>query len=60
MTEEQWRAAWVLCETAGDLDTQAQREYVRGATADAEVERYVLAILEELASEGSIYPPASD
>ncbi len=60
MTEEQWRAVWILCETAGDLDIQAQREYVQGATADAEVERQVLAVLEELGSEAAEYPPMPD
>lgn len=59
MTEEQWRAAWILCESAGDLDLDAQREYVRGATVDAEVERHVLAVFEELESEPS-YPPPPD
>ena len=59
MTDEQWRAAWILCETAGDLDGEAQRDYVRGATADAEVERRVIAVLEELESAPS-YPPAPD
>jgi serine/threonine protein kinase len=57
LTEEQWRAAWILCETAGDLDSEAQREYVRGATADAEVENRVLAVFEELESEP--VPPAT-
>ena len=56
MTEEQWRAAWILCETAGDLDSEAQREYVRGATVDGEVEHHVFAVFEELESEHS-YPP---
>ncbi|MDQ2777477.1 MAG: protein kinase [Acidobacteriota bacterium] len=59
MTEQQWRAAWVLCETAGNLDLQAQREYVRGATVDPEVERQVISVLEELAS-GPSFPPAPD
>ncbi|MBV8864047.1 MAG: serine/threonine protein kinase, partial [Acidobacteriaceae bacterium] len=59
MTDEQWRAAWILCETAGDLDCQAQREYVSGATIDAEVERRVLAVFEELET-GAVYPPAPD
>ncbi len=53
MTDEQWRAAWILCETAGDLDSEAKREYVRGATVDGEVERHVLALFEELESEPS-------
>ena len=59
MTEEQWRAAWILCETAGDLDPEAQREYVRGATVDGEVERHVIAVFDELESE-PFYPPAPD
>jgi hypothetical protein len=59
VTEEQWRAAWILCETAGDLDSDMQREYVRGATADLEVERHVLAVFEDLEGE-SFYPPAPD
>ena len=59
MTDEQWRAAWVLCETAGDLEGEAQRDYVRGATVDAEVERCVIAVFEQLESE-PFYPPASD
>ncbi len=59
MTQEQWRAAWILCETAGDLDSEAQREYVRGATVDGEVERQVIAIFEQLESE-PFYPPAPD
>ena len=59
MTDEQWRAAWILCETAGDLESEAQREYVRGATVDGEVERRVVAVFEELESEPS-YPPAPD
>jgi hypothetical protein len=48
VTEEQWRAAWILCETAGDLDSEAQREHVRGATVDFEVKRHVIAIFEAL------------
>ena len=59
MTDEQWRAAWVLCETAGDLDAQAQREYVRGATIDPDVEGRVIAILEEL-EDGQVYPALPD
>ncbi len=59
MTEEQWRAAWVLCEIAGDLEAEAQREYVRNATADPAVERQVIAILEELSS-GMEFPPMPD
>ena len=59
MTDEQWRAAWILCETAGDLDGEAQRDYVRGATVDAEVERRVIAVFEQLESE-PFYPPAPD
>ncbi|MDQ2773916.1 MAG: protein kinase, partial [Acidobacteriota bacterium] len=59
MTEEQWRAAWILCETGGDLELEPQREYVRGATVDAEVERRVLAVFEELESE-PFYPPPPD
>ncbi|MDQ2713140.1 MAG: serine/threonine-protein kinase, partial [Acidobacteriota bacterium] len=51
MTDEQWRAAWVLCEIAGDLDSETQREYVHGATVDPEVEGQVIAIFEELGSE---------
>ena len=59
MTEEQWRAAWVLSEIAGDLDREAQREFVTGATADAEVESEVIGLFEELESEPS-YPAAPD
>jgi hypothetical protein len=59
VTEEQWRAAWILCESAGDLDSDMQREYVRAATADLEVERHVLAVFEDLEGE-SFYPPAPD
>ncbi|MBV9441210.1 MAG: protein kinase, partial [Acidobacteriaceae bacterium] len=59
MTDEQWRAAWILCETAGDLDAEAQCEYVRGATIDPEVESRVLAVFEEL-QVGAAYPPAAD
>ena len=59
VTDEQWRAAWILCETAGDLDWEAQRDYVRGATVDGEVERRVIAVFQELESEPS-YPPAPD
>ncbi len=58
MTEEQWRATWILCETAADLDSEAQREYVSGATVDSEVERHVLAVFEELESEPFYEPPA--
>ncbi len=56
MTDEQWRAAWILCEIAGDLDSRTQREYVHGATVDPEVEGQVIAIFEELESEP--LPPA--
>ncbi|MBV8832812.1 MAG: serine/threonine-protein kinase, partial [Acidobacteriaceae bacterium] len=59
MTDEQWRAAWILCETAGDLDAEAQCEYVRGATIDPEVESRVLAVFEELQM-AAAYPPAAD
>ena len=59
MTDQQWRAAWILCETAGDLDPEAQRDYVRGATVDAEVERRVIAFFEELEGEPS-YPAGPD
>ena len=59
MTDEQWRAAWILCETAGDLDAQAQREYVSGATVDPEVENQVIAVFEELESE-PLAAPALD
>jgi len=59
LTEEQWRSAWILCETAGDLASEAQREYVRGATVDAEVESRVIAVFEELETEAA-YPPAPD
>ena len=59
MTEQQWQAVWVLCETAGDLDSETQREYLRGATVDAEVERHALAVFEELETDTS-YPPAPD
>ena len=59
MTDEQWRATWILCETAGDLDSQAQREYVNGATIDPEVESRVIAVFEELQL-GAVYPPAPD
>jgi serine/threonine protein kinase len=59
LTDGQWRAAWILCETAGDLDSDAQREYVRGATADVEVEGRVIAVFEELEM-GAAYPPAPD
>ncbi len=59
MTDQQWRAAWILCETAGDLDPEAQRDYVRGATVDAEVERRVIAVFEELEGEPS-YPAGPD
>jgi hypothetical protein len=59
LTEEQWRAAWVLCETAGDLESQAQREYVRGATVDPEVESRVIAVFEELETVAA-YPPTPD
>lgn len=59
MTPEQWRAAWILCETAGDLDFEAQCEYVRGATVDPEVERHVIAVFEQLEGEPS-YGPAPD
>ncbi len=59
MTDKQWRTTWVLCETAGDLDSQAQREYVRGATADSEVESQVIAVFEELESE-SHFPTVPD
>ena len=57
MTDEQWRAAWILCEIAGDLDSRTQREYVHGATVDPEVEGQVIAIFEELESEP--LPPAA-
>ncbi len=59
MTDEQWRAAWILCEIAGDLDSRTQREYVHGATVDPEVEGQVIAIFEELASE-PLLPAAPD
>jgi hypothetical protein len=59
LTDEQWRAAWILCETAGDLDEQAQREYVRGATIDPDVEGRVISILEEV-EDGQVYPPHPD
>ena len=59
MTDKQWRTTWVLCETAGDLDSQAQREYVRGATVDSEVESQVIAVFEELESE-SHFPTVPD
>ncbi len=59
MTDEQWRAAWILCETAGDLDSESQREYVRAATVDAEVEHRVIAVFEQLESE-PFYPPVPD
>ena len=59
MTDEQWRAAWILCETAGDLDAEAQREYVQGATIDPEVQGRVIAVFEELET-GGAYPPAPD
>ena len=57
MTDEQWRAAWILCERAGDLTLEEQGEYVRTATVDAEVESQVLAVFEELESEP--FEPAS-
>ena len=62
LTDEQWRAAWILCETAGDLDAQIQREYVRSATIDPDVEGRVLSILEELEEleDGQVYPPVPD
>ncbi len=59
MTDEQWRAAWILCEIAGDLDSQTQREYVHGATVDPEVEGRVIAIFEELESE-PLFPAMPD
>ena len=59
MTDEQWRAAWILCEIAGDLDSRTQREYVHGATVDPEVEGQVIAIFEELESE-PLLPAAPD
>ncbi len=48
MTQEQWRAAWILCETAANLDGEARAEYVRGATVDPGVECQVIAVFEEL------------
>ena len=59
MTEEQWRAAWILCETAGDLDAEAREEYVRGATVDPEVGNQVIAVFEELSS-GPDFPSPPD
>ncbi len=59
MTDEQWRAAWILCEIAGDLDSRTQREYVLGATVDPEVEGRVVAILEELEGE-PLFPAMPD
>ena len=51
MTEEQWRAAWVLSQIAGSLEGDAQREFLRGAAADPEVESEVIGLFEELGSE---------
>ncbi len=59
MTQEQWRAAWILCEIAGDLDPAARREYVHGATVDGDVEERVIAVFEELERE-PVYPAAPD
>lgn len=59
MTDDQWRAAFVLCEVAGDLDSETQRDYVHGATVDAEVAREVVGLFEELQSEPN-YPAAPD
>ena len=59
MTEEQWRTAWILCETASDLNSEGQREYVQGATVDREVERHVAAVFEALEDE-PYYPPPPD
>ena len=44
-------AAFILCEIAGDLDAETQRDYVHGATVDAEVESEVIGLFEELESE---------
>ena len=57
MTEEQWRAAWMLSEMAGDLEAEEQRNFVQGATGDPEVESEVFGHFEELESESS--SPAS-
>ena len=59
MNEEQWRAAWILSESAGDLDREAVRNFVTGATVDAEVESEVIELFEELEGEPS-YMAAPD
>ena len=59
MTDDQWRAAFVLCEVAGDLDSETQRDYVHGATVDAEVESEVIGLFEELEIEPN-YPAPPD
>lgn len=57
MTEAQWQAAWILCETADEMDPEAREEYIRGATIDPEVESQVLAVLEGLSLETPIPAP---
>jgi eukaryotic-like serine/threonine-protein kinase len=59
MTEAQWQAAWVLCETVVDLEPEAREEYIRGATIDPEVEKQVLAVLEDLSLQAAIPVPPS-
>jgi serine/threonine protein kinase len=59
MTGEQWQAAWIICETAADMDPAAREEYIRGVTVDPDVERQVLEVLEELSLE-PVFPSAPD
>ncbi len=59
MTDEQWRAAWVLSQMAEDLEGDVQRQLLREATADPEVESEVIGLFEELGSEPS-YPVMPD
>jgi Tol biopolymer transport system component len=58
VTEKQWQSAWILSERAGDLDGDSQSEFLKDATADAEVERELCALFDELRGEPNYAPVA--
>jgi serine/threonine protein kinase len=59
LTEEQWLDAWIVSETAAGLHGEAQRDFVRKAAADSEVESEVIGLFEELETEPLDSAPAN-
>jgi len=47
MTDAQWQAAWELCQSTSTFTSEQVRSFLKGATADPEVQEMVLAMLDK-------------